>query len=72
MTKKNEGGKLTFLFNIGKDSFLVGNENKIDLISIEGYHHGFVDTKYLWSIDINKPIEKISINAKSKYQLNLG
>lgn len=48
---------------------MIGNETQIDAIWLGGVIDDFIDTEHIWSLNINKPILNVCIDAKSKIKL---
>ena len=62
--------RIKYLFSLNQNFFLIGNENQLDLIGINGASIGFLDTEYFWSINLNEQIQNISIDTKSNDFIN--
>lgn len=58
--------QLKFARKLTAEHILIGNQNQLDLISLHFSSHTFLDTEHLWSINIDSPIELISVDVKSK------
>ena len=52
--------------SLTNDDFLVGNEDQLDCIQVGGILDGFVDTEYLWSMGLSKPILHVEVDSRSK------
>lgn len=55
---------LCYLEKIAADTFLIGNENQLDLISIAGIYDYRIDTEHRWSLNLRKKILKLAIDPK--------
>lgn len=67
--KKTVGKKpvLKYVKRLTNEHVLVGNEDQLDAMCISGIIHEFVDTEFLWSINIKRAILHMAIDLKSKH-----
>jgi hypothetical protein len=56
---------LKYVKRLTNEHVLIGNEDQLDATCISGIIHEFVDTEFLWSINIKKAILQIAIDYKS-------
>lgn len=57
---------LKYVKRLTNDHVLIGNEDQLDAMCISGIIHEFVDTEYLWSLNIKRAILHMAIDYKSK------
>lgn len=57
--------RLKYVKRLTNDEFMIGNEDQLDGIQVSGIIDGFVNTEYLWSINLNKAISNVEIDARS-------
>ena len=56
---------IRFLTAASRDTVILGNQNQLDMINLDGLAHNFVDTFHYWSLSIDRPIMDVKINRKS-------
>ena len=56
---------LKYVKRLTNEHVLIGHEDQLDATCISGIIHEFVDTEFLWSINIKKAILQIAIDYKS-------
>ena len=62
--------QLHFARKLTAEHILIGNNNQLDLISIHSATLTFLETDYLWSINIGDSIDLICVDTKSKLSNN--
>ena len=56
---------LLYLEKITIDTFLIGNQNQLDLITISGIYDNSIDTDFNWSFNLHKKIIKLAVDNRS-------
>ena len=56
---------LKYVKRLTNQHVLLGNEDQLDAMCISGIIHEFVDTQFLWSINIKRAILHMAIDYKS-------
>lgn len=65
---KMEGDNaLKYLQKITIDTFLIGNQNQLDLITISGIYDNSIDTDLNWSLNLHKKITKLAVDNRSTF-----
>jgi hypothetical protein len=63
--KQDGSNSLIYLEKITIDTFLIGNQNQLDLITISGIYDNIIDTDINWSLNLQKKIKKLAVDTKS-------
>lgn len=63
--KQDGDNSLVYLEKITSETFLIGNQNQLDLITISGIYDNLIDTDVNWSLNLRKKIKKLAVDIKS-------
>ncbi|CAM6005942.1 unnamed protein product [Sphagnum balticum] len=63
------GASLKYVRKLSNEHVLVGNEDQLDGMGLGGIVGDFVDTDFLWSINIGKAILHVTVDLKSNFLL---
>jgi hypothetical protein len=57
--------KIKFVRRLTNEHVLVGNEDQIDAMGLSGIISDFVDTQFLWSLNVKQAIVQLAVDSKS-------
>ena len=60
---------LRFLEKINSETYLIGNQYQLDLISVTGIFENKIETDLNWHFSLSKLIKKVAIDTKSNPRL---
>jgi hypothetical protein len=64
LAELQDDSNLCFLEKINSDTYLIGNQHQIDLISIAGIYENRIDTDLNWSFQLDKKMKKIAVDTR--------